>query len=254
MAESILSQGGIYAVRNTINGKLYVGSAVNFARRFYIHKWRLDRGDHHSKKLQAAWVKHGASAFVFEVIEVVQDAADLIGREQHHIDRMGSAKSGYNMLPVAGSMLGMRHTKEAKEKIAAAFRGVPKKTPLVKKGQELPPEWVAKVAAANTGKKRTEETKRRISASAVGHKRWLGKTHSEETKARISALAKSREPRRGWRHSPDAIRKMSVRGRIPVIVDGVEYESYQAAALAIGCHPSSIGHWVKSGRAIRAGL
>ena len=56
------NQSGIYEILNTANGKRYIGSAVHFARRWYLHCWKLNRGEHHSAKLQNAWNKHGAGA------------------------------------------------------------------------------------------------------------------------------------------------------------------------------------------------
>jgi len=42
-------------------------------RRFGHHRSRLNAGWHRSRRLQAAWRKHGAAAFTFEVVEVVPE-------------------------------------------------------------------------------------------------------------------------------------------------------------------------------------
>ena len=65
MADPILGQSGIYQIRNIANGKVYVGSAAKFSRRFNDHKRKLNNGRHHSIKLQNAWNKNGAESFVF---------------------------------------------------------------------------------------------------------------------------------------------------------------------------------------------
>lgn len=33
---------GVYAIKNTVNGKFYVGSSVNIKQRWYDHCWRLN--------------------------------------------------------------------------------------------------------------------------------------------------------------------------------------------------------------------
>ena len=58
---------GIYLIENTVNGKVYVGSAVNFNERFRVHNYYLSRGSHHSPKLQYAWNKYGEKSFTFKI-------------------------------------------------------------------------------------------------------------------------------------------------------------------------------------------
>ena len=116
--KSIPTSSGIYQIRNLIDGKKYIGSAVNLRARWISHRNSLIRGDHHSPYLQAAWNKHGASRFAFEVVEAVASKEDLIQREQHYIDKFNTSdnKIGYNISPTAGSSLGTRRTKESRQK------------------------------------------------------------------------------------------------------------------------------------------
>jgi group I intron endonuclease len=111
---------GVYAIRNGINQKCYVGSAVSLARRFYNHVWHLERGTHRNPKLLASWRKNGAPTFTFEVLEVVANPADLVEREQYWIDRTDAAKKGYNICAVAGSSLGCIRDTTARQNIAKA--------------------------------------------------------------------------------------------------------------------------------------
>lgn len=48
---------GIYQIINLVNGKCYVGSAVNIKKRCYYHLRSCRLNKHHSKKLQRAWNK-----------------------------------------------------------------------------------------------------------------------------------------------------------------------------------------------------
>jgi group I intron endonuclease len=73
----------IYKIINVINNKFYVGSAVDFEKRKARHLWRLRRGDHANKHLQAAWQKYGEKAFVFAVIQTVAEHEDLLAMEDN---------------------------------------------------------------------------------------------------------------------------------------------------------------------------
>jgi group I intron endonuclease len=142
-------KSGIYIIRHRASGRVYVGSAVDIADRWGGHKRDLTRGTHRNPKLQNAWNKYGAGAFVFEVVERVDDAADLIAREQHWLDLTGAAlddRAGYNIAPRAGSQFGVRFAPEVRARMGAP------------RGRKLTPEHRAKVAAALRGRKMSPES------------------------------------------------------------------------------------------------
>lgn len=209
MADSIVS--GIYAILNTLNGKVYVGSAANFALRWHEHRYFLNKGTHHSQRLQNAWVKYGAAAFVFEIIEAVERTREaLLAREQAHLDEAFATGLPYNICRVAGSSLGTKHTLETRANMSATRMGR-KLTPEVRanmsaaqmgkkltlkhrhnmaealKGRKLPPETRAKMAAAKRGRERgplSPEHRGKISAAGIG------RPVSTDTRAKISAAVK----------------------------------------------------------------
>lgn len=119
MAGAILASSGIYVIRNTINGKVYVGSSVNLRKRKQNHFRNLLHGTHANKPLQNAFIKYGSGAFEFVILEAVRSKDDLIDREQYWIDRMQSVANGYNLRPKASSNLGMRHSDDARARISA---------------------------------------------------------------------------------------------------------------------------------------
>lgn len=156
MADAILAQGGIYQIKNTANGKMYVGSAVRLKKRWYEHERLLRQGAHHSQKLQRAWAKYGESAFIFEVLELVADKELLLAREQHWIDHFGSSGSlGLNICRTAGSRLGVLASPESKEKMR-----------LARIGKKPSPATVAKQVAALTGRVCSMSARSKIGAKA----------------------------------------------------------------------------------------
>jgi group I intron endonuclease len=104
----------VYLIVNLINGHAYVGSTARYGRRVAVHKANLKAGKHSSSYLQRAYNKHGSEAFAFVVLERV-DTADLTAREAFWMERL---KPEYNLAPVAGSCLGVKHTAEARRRMS----------------------------------------------------------------------------------------------------------------------------------------
>jgi hypothetical protein len=187
-------ESGVYEIICTVTGKRYVGSAKNFERRWKAHRFHLARGTHHSRHLQAAWVKHGEQAFSFGRL-IVCAPKDAVQYEQIAIDAL---RPEFNLAPLAGSCLGVKHTAETREKQRAAKLGNThtrgKKLSAEAranigrgkignthtKGKPRDPAAVAATAAAHRGMKRSTETRQKIAAKAIG-RRW-----SEEAKAKVS--------------------------------------------------------------------
>ena len=55
----------IYKITNLVNGKFYIGSAVNLRLRMNGHRTRLNVGTHKNRHLQAAWKLYGRDSFKF---------------------------------------------------------------------------------------------------------------------------------------------------------------------------------------------
>lgn len=74
-----LYKGGVYAIRNLVNGREYIGVAHSgFMGRSSIHRWGLRHGRHHCRALQADWDKYGEQAFSFVVLDGY-DISDIRG-------------------------------------------------------------------------------------------------------------------------------------------------------------------------------
>jgi group I intron endonuclease len=130
---------GIYAIVNIINGNQYIGSAVNIKKRWNSHVYRLNKGNHHSRHLQNAYLKYGVDNFKFIVLEKCK-IKELLNIEQSYLDEYHPA---YNTNKIAGNMLGykfsdevknrlieirktFRHTEESKKKMSSIWKGKPR--------------------------------------------------------------------------------------------------------------------------------
>lgn len=77
---------GIYKIVNKINGMVYVGQTKEkFHRRFWLHQWKLRKGNHDNVHLQRAWNKYGEENFIFEIIEILPEE-EIDEREKFWID------------------------------------------------------------------------------------------------------------------------------------------------------------------------
>lgn len=198
--------GYIYLIRNTVNGKVYVGQTTTTPAERWV-KHLTNRAEKAKKyPLYKALQKYGVEAFAFTVLTTAWDRTTLDLKERILIRAycaMGS--KGYNCR--GGGFAGGRLSPETKAKIGAANRG-----------RVRTPEMCASLAARNLGRKHSEESKAKRSAKAIGRKmpprsdEWrekhrllkLGIKQSEETKERRAAK------HRGRKNSPETIAKMSL--------------------------------------------
>lgn len=179
---------GIYQIRNTVNGKRYIGSAKSFHTRWAKHRSTLRQGKHHSRRLQNAYNKHGKKAFVFEILMVCVKE-DLLFYEQRALDRL---QPKYNMSPTAGNTLGVACGPERRRKIGEVHKGKvlteehKKAISEGSKGRRPTPETLEKLKAASQRKAADPEFCRKVSEGKKG------KACSEAHKAAISASKKGK--------------------------------------------------------------
>lgn len=96
----------VYSITNVVNGKLYIGSTVDYKVRVRQHTKALTRNGHHNSHLQAAWNKYGGLNFVFDIIEECH-ATEVRVREQAWIDNFSFGML-YNLTPTVESTSGWR--------------------------------------------------------------------------------------------------------------------------------------------------
>ena len=118
--------GGIYGIKNLVNGKWYIGQSVNIERRKPSHFARLKSGNHRNPYLQRAYLKHGRDNFEFQVIEIVsEDTLDM--RECFWIEFYKSTHPQYGYNLETGGNKCKHLSKETKIKISEAQKGIPRK-------------------------------------------------------------------------------------------------------------------------------
>jgi predicted GIY-YIG superfamily endonuclease len=124
--QQILSENkgksGIYKWINKINGKFYIGSAVDLQIRlaYYYSKKSMENSLKKSKSaIYSAILKHGQSNFKLEILEYCS-SEKCIKLEQKHINFF---KPEYNILQIAGSSLGVTRSGVTRAKISASKIG-----------------------------------------------------------------------------------------------------------------------------------
>ncbi|MDF2680195.1 MAG: transcriptional regulator [Brevibacillus sp.] len=104
MYKEAKTEAGVYQIRNTQNGKVWIDGTMNL-KTMNGKQFMLKHGSHTSKDLQSEWDQYGEDAFVFEVLEVLEkknepyfDAADALEKlENKWLDKLQPyGDKGYN--------------------------------------------------------------------------------------------------------------------------------------------------------------
>ncbi len=171
MSRKLLNTG-IYCFENLINGKKYVGQAHNIERRIYEHEYYLRKGNDKSVALQRAVNKYGLENFKTSIVEKCPRES-MSEREIYWISFYKSNNKNYGYNLSSGGEKGLFGYKFGDD--------FGKKVSIAKKAMNWHPsqEQKDKVSLFHKGRKRSEETKKKMSEN---HSRfWLGKKASAET-------------------------------------------------------------------------
>lgn len=69
-------EAGVFQIKNTVEGKVLLGSSLNLHGPFNKHRFMLSHRMHDNRRLQADWDRLGPDAFAFDVLEVVEPRDD----------------------------------------------------------------------------------------------------------------------------------------------------------------------------------
>jgi len=194
---------GVYLWTNKINGKRYVGSSINLSSRF-LHYFSKSYLSSINTIIYKALLKYGHENFSFSILEYC-DLADVIDREQFYLDTL---KPEYNILTLAYSLGGFKHSEESKRKMSEARLG-------------------------RKGNSHTEESKAMLSEAGKGNKNRSGKSHTEEQRAKISA-------------SQPTAQRVEVVDLDENISN--YYNSTREASKAIGCSKDTISKYIQNNK------
>lgn len=196
------------------SGKSYIGITTrSFKSRFtsHISTWKTNKRD--CTKLCYAFDKYPPNTWSHEILFNTQNQLEAEQKEIEFIQQFDSINNGYNVL-LGGkiSRLGIRHSEETKQKISQIQKGrtqteeakqknrlthLGKKhgpmslenrlklslahigKPSPKRGIPMPEAQRRFLSLINTGKKFTEEHKKKIALAG------LGKKHTEESKQKL---------------------------------------------------------------------
>jgi len=197
---------GIYLIINKVNGKMYVGSAMNCKRRWSEHKTALNKNKHckHGKcYLQHAWILYGAENFKFVIFENEIPTEDLLLWEQAVLDFYESYNpdKGYNNVKFAGSNRGWKPSQETLIRMSKA-----------QKGKLFSLETRTRMSESQKNKPLiTEETRVKLSETHKGEKHWnYGKTVPDDVCEKISNSVKGEKHNNyGKIASPEKLINMS---------------------------------------------
>lgn len=218
---------GIYKIENKINGKCYYGSSKNIIKRWKKHKYQLNSGVHINCILQKAWYKYGESNFTFYVVEEC-DFSVLLEVEQKYLNlnpeyNIGKNSSGGDNLTnnpnreaiiekMTASMK-LRYSKLTKEEIYKIHS----------KPGDTNPNWKGGISVkyCECGSKMANNAKTCIKCrDQKGEKNpFFGKIHTEETLKFLSDVNKG---------------KHYYQNNNEIIIDNIEYESYNDAERNLG--------------------
>lgn len=177
---SNFDKSGVYAIRNNINGKLYIGSSLNLRKRRNDHFHLLRINKHFNSHLQSSWDKYGAISFEFIVLECCNEQV-LIAKENAWMDNYKTRQKeyGYNSKDATQKLV----TDEARKRMSES-----------KKGIAL-----------------SEEHKHSISQGMKGKNVWSkGRKLSDEHIEKLKPIYESRRGKlRGSIHSTESRLKMS---------------------------------------------
>ena len=187
------NKAGIYILKNTINGKQYIGSAIDLSNRlssYYSTTYMEDALKRGRSHIYRALLKNGHSNFSVTILEYCEPE-QCIQREDYYLC---SLPHEYNILTKAGSWLGHEHSEETKKIMSD-----------IKKGENNP----------MYGKNHTDESKTIMSDAKKGT------NHSDETKKIMSDTRKGKPKIEGSGKPSQVIEVTDIKNNITTYYDSI---------------------------------
>ena len=154
---------GIYEIYNIIDGKLYIGQAVDIFKRKVSHFTALENNCHPNIHLQRSFNKYGKECFKFQILEECLES-ELDEREIYNIEIFDSFYTGYNQT-LGGDGMGGRKWNENQHKIMK---------------EKMKGNNYGTGNRSHTGLTSSQETKDKTANSLLGRKRGKYKTKKND--------------------------------------------------------------------------
>jgi predicted GIY-YIG superfamily endonuclease len=186
-----MKKGYIYYIRNTVDGKWYVGSTTN-KNRLSQHRHALNKNDHWNKHLQRAWNKYGKKAFLLRIEKEFDTETECRDYEDDILKEYVGKTECYNQCKSRyGNKWEPSTIEKLREYAYKGYEGAVKKYG-EKEYKRMQSEYGRKGALKRGPMKHTQDTKDKLSKINKGVKRKLSPEGLQ--KLRESA-AKAREKR-----------------------------------------------------------
>jgi len=79
---------GLYQIKNTANGKVFIGSSQNLPAMLNRMRSQLEMGGHPNRLLQQEWNQVGPDAFTFEVLDELKHSEKENYNPAHDLDEL----------------------------------------------------------------------------------------------------------------------------------------------------------------------
>lgn len=178
--------------------------------------------------IHSALLKYGYSNFSLEILEYCE-REKAVPREQYYFDLF---KPRYNILKIAGSSLGYKHTEQTRDLIRQTMSALV--------GHIHTKETRTKISEAHLGKNHSEETRGKIGAALKGRK------HTEQAVSKLRTAMLNKKP------SMETREKMKASHNKAVVVINVdsgevrEYLSIKHAAKGLNTSSTTIRRYLKN--------
>jgi group I intron endonuclease len=165
----------IYRITNMLTEDFYIGSTQSFERRTWQHRYDLRRNCHKNPHMQASWNKYGEDAFVFEVLEDVEDGDAMLEVENRYLHECVGLPNCFNVnRDAVASRLGQTMSEKSRAQLSKNRKGKAAGSDHYRYGQTVSEEIRVKISAAMAG---------RLSP-------MKGKKMSEQGRANVAAAVK----------------------------------------------------------------